>query len=109
MGVLSGVPGLGEEMRPGPGPGPGRQRGAASTSRSYRRKGQHGGAEIVHARPLTPVLDAAFTKPEGLLAHYTKAAFVFGDILPSGTLLLSPYRLMWQLRVRFGGNTSTVT
>ena len=40
------------------------------------------------------IMDYTFTKPEGLLAHYTKAAYVFEDILPSGTLRLSPYRLM---------------
>jgi hypothetical protein len=34
-----------------------------------------------------------FTKPEGLLAHYTKASTAFEDILP-GKLRLSPYRLM---------------
>jgi hypothetical protein len=42
----------------------------------------------------TQIADYTFTKPEGLLAHYTKAAYVFEDILPSGTLRLSPYRLM---------------
>jgi hypothetical protein len=34
-----------------------------------------------------------FGKPEGLLAHYTKASTAFEDILP-GKLRLSPYRLM---------------
>ena len=34
-----------------------------------------------------------FSKPEGLLAHYTKASTAFEDILP-GRLRLSPYRLM---------------
>ena len=34
-----------------------------------------------------------FTKPEGLLAHYTKASTAFEHILP-GKLRLSPYRLM---------------
>jgi hypothetical protein len=42
----------------------------------------------------TQVANYTFTKPEGLLAHYTKAAYVFEDILASGTLRLSPYRLM---------------
>lgn len=35
-----------------------------------------------------------FTKPEGLLAHYTTAAAAFEHILPTGKLRLSPYRLM---------------
>src|SRR5215207_6633932 len=34
-----------------------------------------------------------FTKPEGLLAHYTTASAAF-DILPTGRLRMSPYRLM---------------
>jgi hypothetical protein len=34
-----------------------------------------------------------FTRPEGLLAHYTKASTAFEHILP-GKLRLSPYRLM---------------
>jgi hypothetical protein len=34
-----------------------------------------------------------FTRPEGLLAHYTKASTAFENILP-GKLRLSPYRLM---------------
>lgn len=42
----------------------------------------------------TQIADYTFTKPERLLAHYTKSAYVFEDILPSGTLRLSPYRLM---------------
>lgn len=35
-----------------------------------------------------------FTKPEGLLAHYTTAATAFEHILPTHRLRLSPYRLM---------------
>jgi Protein of unknown function (DUF2971) len=35
-----------------------------------------------------------FTKPEGLLAHYTTAPAAFEHILPTGKLRLSPYRLM---------------
>lgn len=35
-----------------------------------------------------------FTKPEGLLAHYTTAAAAFEHILPMHRLRLSPYRLM---------------
>jgi hypothetical protein len=40
-----------------------------------------------------PPDDYTFTRPEGLLAHYTKASTAFEDILP-GKLRLSPYRLM---------------
>src|SRR5215211_4948838 len=35
-----------------------------------------------------------FGGPEGLLAHYTKAAVTFEDILPTGKLRMSPYRKM---------------
>ena len=35
-----------------------------------------------------------FSKPEGLLAHYTTAAVAFEHVLPERRLRLSPYRLM---------------
>ncbi len=38
--------------------------------------------------------DYTFTKPEGLLAHYTTSSAVFEHIVPTRTLRLSPYRLM---------------
>jgi hypothetical protein len=37
---------------------------------------------------------STFTKPEGLLAHYTDASAAFEHILPTGKLHMSPYRLM---------------
>ena len=37
---------------------------------------------------------STFTKPEGLLAHYTDASAAFEHILPTGKLRMSPYRLM---------------
>jgi hypothetical protein len=40
-----------------------------------------------------PSEDYTFTRPEGLLAHYTNASTAFEHILP-GKLRLSPYRLM---------------
>jgi hypothetical protein len=41
-----------------------------------------------------PSEDYTFTRPEGLLAHYTDAAAAFEHILPEQRLRMSPYRNM---------------